>query len=92
MTNQPINTNWIRDINPDPKFIDSLINSLSNAIEDSLEDFCWGIATDYVEYPVNLEGEELDNFEDEFHGKVISPLYDHILRIALDQWTEEKDL
>lgn len=78
MTNHQFRTDWIRDIDPDPRFVREMANAISKAIEDSVDDYAWGIATDYVDYPVELQGKELDDFEDAFCERIITPLSDRI--------------
>ena len=46
MTNLPIRTNWIQDIDPDPRFVRELANTISEAIEDRLSDYVFQIITD----------------------------------------------
>lgn len=79
MINQPINTDWIRDIEPDPKFAVRMADLMSDAVEEYITDFAMQIATDYVEYPTNASESEIEAFEDSIAESVINPLYDRIL-------------
>lgn len=87
MINQSIPTDWIRDIEPDPRFVKRMADAITDAIDDDLTAFCWDIATDYVSAPEDYT----DEFEDEFCDKVISPLYDKILKAIFENLTGDDD-
>lgn len=80
MTNRPINTDFIRDITPDPKFIDRMISRIDEAITDELGDYAWQIATDYVPAP---DEDGIDAYEDQVSDLVINPLMDRLTNFII---------
>jgi hypothetical protein len=86
MTNQPIHfdTKFIRDIDPDPGFLNRMLEFIDEAIADSLEDYAMQIATDYV--PAPPEGFDEDAYEDAMAEQVLHPLMDRITNHIIAAW------
>lgn len=66
-------TEFIRDIDASPRFIDEVIMTMKESIKDMVEDFCFQTMTDYLPAP------ECEHEEDAMIDQVLSPLQDRVM-------------
>lgn len=69
---------FIKDIDADPRFIETMLDKMIDHIHDEVEDFAFQIMTDYCPAPDD------DMHEDALHEQILMPLEGRILdQIAL---------